>query len=52
MSRLEAHAGIYRLFLKRIFDAYVLSDFNKKLIFELVTRINTWNYMVYYCYEN
>ena len=33
-SHLEAHAGIYRLLMKGIFDPY----FDKKLIFELVTR--------------
>ena len=31
-SRLEAHLGIYRLLMKRIFDAYVLWPFDEKLI--------------------
>ena len=30
-SRLEAHAGIYRLLMKGIFDAYVLWPFDKKI---------------------
>ena len=32
-SRLEAHAGIYRLLMKGIFDAYVLLPFEKKIDF-------------------
>ena len=31
-SRLEAHAGIYSLLMKGIFEAYVLWPFDKKLI--------------------
>ena len=44
---LEAHAGICRLLMKGIFDAYVLCPFDKKLILLLVRRINTRNFMVY-----
>jgi hypothetical protein len=40
-SHLEAHAGIYRLLMKGIFNAYVLWPIDKKLIFELVTHVNT-----------
>ena len=40
-SRLEAHAGIYRLLMKGIFDSHVLWSFEKKLIFELVMRVKT-----------
>ena len=32
-SRLEAHEGFFRLFMKGIFDLYVLWPFDKKLIF-------------------
>ena len=32
-SRLEAHAGFFRLLMKGIFDPYVLWPFDKKLIF-------------------
>ena len=31
-SRLEAHAGFFRLLMKEIFDAYILWPFDKKLI--------------------
>ena len=31
-SRLEAHAGIFRLLMKGIFDPYVLLPFDLKLI--------------------
>ena len=31
-SCLEAHAGIFRLLMKEIFDPYMLRPFNKKLI--------------------
>ena len=31
-SRLEAQAGFFRLFMKGIFDPYVLWPFDKKLI--------------------
>ena len=40
-SHFEAHANLFRL--KGIFDAYVLSPFNKKLIFELVMQGRTRN---------
>ena len=32
MSCLEAHAGFFRLLMKGIFDPYILSPFDKKLI--------------------
>ena len=32
-SRIEAHAGLFRLLMKEIFDPYVLWTFDKKLIF-------------------
>ena len=32
MSRLEAHAGFFRLLMKEIFDLYVLWPFDKKFI--------------------
>ena len=31
-SRLEAHAGVFRPFMKGIFDPYVLWPFDKKFI--------------------
>ena len=45
-SRLEAHAGFFRLLMKGIFDPYLLRPFDKKLISQLVTRIRTHDYMV------
>ena len=45
-SRLEAHAGFFRLLMKGIFDPNVLSPFDKKLIFKLVTRIRTRDYKI------
>ena len=47
MSRLEAHTGIYRFLMKGIFDA-----FDKKMIFELVTRVNTHDFTVCSKYVN
>ena len=35
-SRIEAHAGLFRLLMKGIFDPYVLLPFDKKLIFQLL----------------
>ena len=32
-SRLEAHAGFFKLLMKGIFDPYVLCPFDKKMIF-------------------
>ena len=32
-SRIEAHAGLFRMLMKGIFDPYVLRPFDKKLIF-------------------
>ena len=40
-SRLKAHAGFFRLFIKGIFHAYVLWPFGKNNISELVMRIST-----------
>ena len=37
-SRLETHAGFFRLLMKGIFDPYVLWPFEKNLISKLVTR--------------
>ena len=44
-SHFEVHAGIFRLLMKGIFDAYVLWSFDKKLI--LVMRIRTCNFPVH-----
>ena len=38
-SRIETHAGLFRLLLKGIFDPYALWPFDKKLISQLVTRL-------------
>ena len=46
MSRLEAHAGFFRLLMKGIFDPYVLQPFDEKYIFELVTHLKTRDYTV------
>ena len=40
-SGLEPRPGLYRLLMKGIFDAYALWPFDKKIFFELVTRIDT-----------
>ena len=40
-SRLEAHAGFFRLLMKGIFDPCVLYSFDKKLVSQLVTGIST-----------
>ena len=40
-SCFEAHAGLFRLLMKGIFDAYVLLSFDKSFVFELETRVNT-----------
>ena len=46
-SRLEAYVGFFRLLVKGIFDPYVLWPFDKKLIFQLVTRISTRDFTVW-----
>ena len=46
MSRFEAHAGFFKLYVKGIFYAYVLVPFGKKIIFELVTHARTCDFMV------
>ena len=46
-SRLEAHAGFFRLLMKGIFEPYVLWPFDKKLIFLLVTHVRTRDYTVF-----
>ena len=46
MSHLQADVGIYRLLMKRIFNAYVLWPIGKKLIFELVIRFRICDYTV------
>ena len=38
MSHSEVHPGFFRLFMKGIFDPYVLWPFDKKLIFRIRTR--------------
>ena len=45
-SRFEPHPGFYRLFIRRIFDAYVLWPFDENIFFEFVTRVNTRDFMV------
>ena len=49
-SCLEAHAGLFTLSMKGIFDAYVVLHFGKKLIFELQTRVNTCDFTVCFIY--
>ena len=49
MSRFEAHAGFFKLYVKGIFYAYVLVPFGKKIIFELVTHARTRDFMVDHC---
>ena len=39
LSRFEAHAGLFRLLMNEIFDAYLLRPFDEKFIFELVMRV-------------
>ena len=41
LSRLEPHPGFYRLLMKGNFDNYLLWPFDKKIIFGLVTGVNT-----------
>ena len=46
-SRLEAHAGFFRLLImKGIFDPYVLWPFDTKLISRLVMHVRTRDYTV------
>ena len=40
-SHFEAHAGLFRLLMKWIFDAYVLDLLGKTFIFELLMCIRT-----------
>ena len=40
-SRFEAHAGLFKLLMKGIFDAYVLWPFDQKCVFEFLRRVNT-----------
>jgi hypothetical protein len=44
MSRLEAHAGSFRM-LMGIFDPYILWHFAKKLIFWLITCSSTHHFV-------
>ena len=46
-SRFEAHAGLLRLSVKGIFNAYVRWPFGRNFIFELVTRVRTRDYTVF-----
>ena len=43
--RFEVHAGLSRLLMKGIFDAYVLWPFSIKFIFQLVLLILVLRYM-------
>ena len=45
-SRIEAHADLFRLLMKGIFDPYVLWPFDKKSIFLLVKRVSTRDFTV------
>ena len=45
-SHLEAHAGLFRMHMKGIFDAYVLWPFDKSFVFEFETYINTCDFTV------
>ena len=45
-SHFEAYAGLFRLAMKVIFDAYVLWPFSKNFLFELVTRVKTRDFTV------
>ena len=38
-SRFEPYAGLFRLLMNEIFDAYLLRPFDEKFIFELVMRV-------------
>ena len=50
-SRFEAHAGLFRLLMKGIFDAYVcIVIFWQKNTFELVTRVSNHNSTVLKAY--
>ena len=46
LTRYEAHAGLFRLSMKGIFNAYILWPFGKNFIFELVSRVRTRDYTV------
>ena len=45
-SRLEAHAGFFRLLMKGIFDPYIMWPLHKKLISQLVMSVRTRDYTV------
>ena len=45
-SHIEAHAGLFILLMKGIFDHYVLWPFDKKLIFKLVTCVSTHDFTI------
>ena len=45
-SLFEAHAGLFRLSMKEIFNAYLLWPFGKNFIFELVTHDRTRDYTI------
>ena len=51
-SCLEAHAELFRLLIKGIFDPYVLEPFDKMLISKLVTPVRTLDYTVYIVKNN
>ena len=46
LSCFEAHEGLFRLLIRGIFNLYVLWPFDKKLIFLLVTHVNTCDFAV------
>jgi len=45
-SRIEAHAGLFKLLMNKIFDPYLLWPFDKKLISWLVTCVSTRDFTV------
>ena len=51
-SRFEAHAGLFRLLMHGIFDAYVLLSFDKSFVFELETQVNTRDFTSVNCCRN
>ena len=51
MNEFCLHCHWLRLLMKGIFDSYVLWPFDKKFIFELVTRVNTPDYTVHSRFE-
>ena len=50
-SRIEAHAGLFRLLVKGIFDPYVLWPFDKNMISSSVMLVRIRNYMVIFFFR-